>query len=92
MTALAPASQQKLGRSFYAMWLPLMLAATLLGRIKKQRPRHWIACGLFCALLLLQVACGGSSTKTTGPTNYTVTVTGASGAIQHSIQIGVTVE
>jgi hypothetical protein len=46
---------------------------------------------VFFALLLFQVACGGSH-KTTGPTNYTVTVTAISGAIQHTTQVAVAVQ
>jgi len=44
--------------------------------------------GSLLLLLVLQSACGGGTT--TGQTSYTVTVTAASGAIQHTTQVGVT--
>jgi hypothetical protein len=75
----------------YALCLPL----TLVGMIpvvaaKHRRRRHW-AMGGILLLSILQVACGGASQKP-GPTNYTVTVTGTSGAIPHTTQVTVTVQ
>jgi hypothetical protein len=71
------------------------LPLTLVGMIpvvaaKHRRRRHW-AMGGILLLSILQVACGGASQKP-GPTNYTVTVTGTSGAIPHTTQVTVTVQ
>ena len=90
--ARAPASPQGLSGPFYAIWLSLVFATALLERSRKQRSGHWITCCLFLALLVLLAACGGSSSRTKGPENYTVNVTGTSGAIQHTDQVTVTVQ
>jgi hypothetical protein len=90
-----PSGRPQLGRSLYTLWLPLMLGITLVGGAKKQHGRYGLFCGLLL-LLFLQTACGGSSSSsgigTTPPTNYTVTVTGAAGTIQHATQVTVTVQ
>lgn len=82
--------------SLFALCLPVMFGLTLVGRSKKPPCGNWMMFALFFALLLFQVACGGSSsnnnTTTIGPTNYTVTVTAISGAIQHTTQVTVTVQ
>lgn len=92
--ALASASQWRLARPLYAICSLLLFATTLAGRSKKPRCGSWMMFALFFALLLFQVACGGStSTNTTiGSTNYTVTVTAISGAIQHTAHVAVTVQ
>ena len=51
--------------------------------------------GLLVSIVLFLVACGSVASNNGGKqnsTNYTVTVTGASGTIQHATQIVVTVQ
>jgi hypothetical protein len=92
---LVPLSHRQLGKSLYAVWLPLMFGITVVGGSKKLRRRYWVLCG-FLLLLFLQTACGGGNSSSgggkQGPTNYTVTVTGASGTMRHTTQVTVTVQ
>lgn len=96
MTAAAlqlPFSRPQLSKSLYAVWLPLLFGVTVVGRSKKQWRRYCVLCGLLLLVLILQAACGSSSGGgTQAPMNYTVTVTGTSGAIQHSTQVTVAVQ
>jgi YVTN family beta-propeller protein len=93
-------SASQLSNSFYAVGLPLMFGIALVGGSKTKHCRYWLFCGLLLLLLVLQTACGGSNNSTgagpgngtPSPTNYTVTVAGASGAIEHTIQVTVTVQ
>jgi hypothetical protein len=80
------------GKFVYATWLPLIFGIIIVERSKKHRPDRWILGGGALLLLLLQIACGGSSSNAVPPTNYTVTVTGTSGALQHTAQVSVTVQ
>jgi YVTN family beta-propeller protein len=91
-TMLAPSLHPRLG-GLYAAWLPLTFGITLMGGSRKRRGQ-WLLVGFLLLLLLWQVACGGNGTGQTThtQTNYTVTVTGTSGAIQHTAQVAVTVE
>jgi uncharacterized repeat protein (TIGR03803 family) len=92
---LAPAGHRQPSKSLYALWLPLMFGIPFVGASKKQGRRYWVLGGVLLLLVLLQTACGGSnynSVATQGPTNYTVTVTGASGTITHTVQVTVTVQ
>jgi VCBS repeat protein/List-Bact-rpt repeat protein/FG-GAP repeat protein len=106
LTITAPASAAALqaplnhrqSKLFYALWFPFMFGITVVGGSRRLRRRYWALCGAFLLVLLLQTACGGGSssggsngTETPSPTNYSITITGASGAIQHTIQVGVTV-
>ncbi len=88
--------------SFYAAWLPiggLSLAGLGIGASRKRR--RWLAAsvlGLIAGAILLQSACGSSSTSTSpgGGTQaalYTITITGsaATGA-SHNAQVLVTVD
>jgi hypothetical protein len=72
-----------------------MLGVTLVGGAKKRHCPYGLFCGLM-VLLFLQTACGGGSSSGGNgpppPTNYTVTVTGAAGTIQHATQVAVTVQ
>jgi hypothetical protein len=93
-TTQMPSSRSQLSRSLYALWLPLMLGIAGVGGRQKQRHQFGLFRGLLL-LLMLQMACGGNSSSshtTPPPTSYTIAVTGASGAIQHSTQITVTVQ
>jgi uncharacterized repeat protein (TIGR03803 family) len=75
----------------YALCLPLTLVGMIPGVAAKHRRRLQWAMGGILLLSILQVACGGASQKP-GPTNYTVSVTGTSGAIPHTTQVTVTVQ
>lgn len=63
---------------------------------RKQRHRScnlWLLTGSLLALFAVVAGCGGSSNGLQPPPqNYTVTVTGTSGAIQHTTQVIVTVQ
>jgi hypothetical protein len=87
-------SRPQLSKSQYAAWISLMLGIIMVGGSKKQRRRYWMPCGLLLLLFFLQTACGGGSGGggKKSPTTYTVTVTGTSGAIQHTTQATVTVQ
>jgi YVTN family beta-propeller protein len=79
------------GTSVWALWLSLMLYVTFVEESSKHR-RYGL---VYCSLLLLCIlpACGGSSGGGTHrPANYTVTVTGSSGSIQHTTTVAVTVQ
>jgi YVTN family beta-propeller protein len=91
---LNPSGQWPFSKSLIALWLPLTLVITAVGGSKKLRCQCWVLGGFLLLLLLLQTACAGGSSGTTtkGPMNYTVTVTGASGAIQHTTSVTVTVQ
>jgi apolipoprotein N-acyltransferase len=76
----------------YAMWVPFATIAMIsIVATKKERRRRWIPCA-FLVVLLLLAACGGSNVTQHGSKNYTVTVKGTSGAIQHTTQVTVTVQ
>jgi len=91
-----PATHRQLGRLLYALWLPFMFGIAVVGGSRRLRCGYWALCSVLLLLLVLQTACGGGNNSnhggTKGPTNYTVTVTGASGAIQHTTQVAVTVQ
>ncbi len=74
----------------HAAWLPFAFGLLVIAAAQKRRRDCWALGGSLLLLLLLQSACGGGST--TSQENYTVTVTGTSGAIQHVTQVGVTVQ
>jgi probable HAF family extracellular repeat protein len=95
---LTPSSEGQLSNPLYAVLLPIPLALIGLGFAStkpKNRSRGiWLLCSLFITLVALQAGCGGGSSNQMRlpPLNYTVTVTAASGAIQHTAQIAVTVQ
>jgi len=103
VTALAPhafSSAHLNGISIgYAFGLPLACAVFFGGSRRKTRVGlASVVCILaISATALLQTSCGGANrTKTqsvggTPPGNYTVTITGSSGAIQHSVSVPVVV-
>jgi DNA-binding beta-propeller fold protein YncE len=90
---LNPSGRWPLSKSLFALWLPLTLVMIAVGGSKKLRRQCWVLGGFLLLLLLFQTACagGGGGTITT-PVNYTVTVTAASGSIQHTTPVTVTVQ
>jgi hypothetical protein len=85
-------------KSLYAAWLPLpgivLFGIGLISRKQRDRRRNlWLLSGSLIILFAMLAGCGGSSNGLRPPPqNYTVTVTGASGAIQHTTQVTVTVQ
>ena len=95
LTVNAPAQSARLMTSvFYAAFMPVSLAliGISLGSSKStQRKRPtWLLYSFLVAFVVVQAACGGS--HPVQPKNYTVTITAASGAIQHTTQVTVTVQ
>lgn len=81
------------GGPLYAAWLPIGGLSLLgLGVGAGVKRRRWLAgtlLGLLAGLILLQAACGGSSSSTspTGGTpagTYTIVITGSSGSASHN--------
>jgi hypothetical protein len=81
----------------YAAWLPLpgivVIGIGLASRKQRDRRRNlWLFPRSLIVLFAVLAGCGGGSNGPPPPQNYTVTVTGASGAIQQSSQVTVTVQ
>ncbi len=81
----------------YELWLPFVFGITAVGGPRKLRRGHWAICGWLLLVLFLQTACSGGSNSnggegTQGPTNYTVTISGTSGVLQHTTQVTLTVQ
>jgi hypothetical protein len=89
----------------YALWLPFLGLAWVGIGLSTERGRNRKLLGLltFCLLLtalIFQAACGGgsrSSSQVSGSPGtpagtYTITITGASGALQHSTQVTVAIQ
>ena len=95
LAAFEPSKQPHSSGLLYAFCLPLTtLGITLIVGAKRER-RRWVPSGLLVSIVLFLVACGSVASNNGGKqnsTNYTVTVTGASGTIQHATQIVVTVQ
>ncbi len=81
-------------RSFFALGVPLLLGISVIGKSRRKRARTMTLSGLLLMLIILQIGCSSALNGggTGGPTNYTVTVTGSSGSIQHSTQVTITVQ
>ncbi|HEX9110806.1 MAG TPA: SBBP repeat-containing protein [Terriglobales bacterium] len=84
------------GHLFYAIWLPVGGLSLLgIGVGAGYKRRRWLAgalLGLLAGIILLQGACGSSSSRpaATGGTpagNYTITITGASGSVSHNTTV-----
>jgi DNA-binding beta-propeller fold protein YncE len=90
---LKPSGHWPLSKPLFALWLPLTLGIMAVGRSKKLRRQCWALGGFLILLLLLQTGCaGGGGGTTITPVNYTVTVRGVSGSIQHTTKVTVTVQ
>lgn len=95
-TTARPAQSSSLfrGGPLYAAWLPIG-GLSLLGLGIGARRRRWLAgtlLGLVAGLVLLQAACGNSS-STPAPSGgtpagtYTITLTGSSGSVTHNVPV-----
>jgi len=86
-----PFNRPQSGGFVFASWLPLaLLGIALVGVRKKATSRQWALCGFLTLLFMMQAACGGGSSPP--PPSFIVTVTGASGATQHTAQVTVTLQ
>lgn len=96
--ALAAALRQPDGfeasRELSAMWLPLGLLGCVLATGLDKKWRRLRAPSLLILVAILLAACGSANSIKNPPPqqHYTVTVSGTSGAVQHSTMISVTVQ
>jgi len=86
----------KVSQSRNALWLPMILGIAIWIRSERRRYPYITFFSLALLLLFAQIACGGGSpqmtVQTPPPMNYVVAVTGTGGAVQHTIQVNVTVQ
>jgi len=82
------------GHPFYAAWLPVGGLSLLGLGVAGRKRRRWLAgalLGLVAGILLLQAACGSSSspnTNTGTPAGtYVITITGSSGTVSHNTTV-----
>ena len=89
---LDPPDRRQVGRPFCALLLPFVFGATIIGRSK--RPRRWYGAlrGFLPLLWFLQTARGDNRPVTHPLRNYVVTVAAASGAVEHTTQVALTVQ
>ena len=75
------------------LWMPVA-GFTFFGvGLSRKRRKLMLLMGIvLCSTLVFQVACGGGSTSGPKPTAYSITVTGSSGATQHSTTVNLTVQ
>ena len=101
VAATASLRPNRAGSMYYAMLLPLC-GVTLLGagfRSRRRKPLGWLLVCLMLSGLVWLAACGGGSSGGNGgggagttAGNYTVTVTGTSGALTQTQTLAVTVQ
>ena len=107
VTTTAPTTAQALpfanpSRPFNALWLPIAgvaLAGISFGsrRKKKTKLAGFLLCSLLVAGLVFQAACGGGGGGNGGgggtpPDSYTITITGKSGSLNHSMTVTLKVQ
>jgi hypothetical protein len=75
------------------LWMPVAGFIFFgVGLSRKRRKLMLLIGVVLCSTLVFQVACGGGSTSGPKPMAYTITVTGSSGATQHSTTVNLTVQ
>jgi Chitobiase/beta-hexosaminidase C-terminal domain/Legume lectin domain len=94
-TAMAlPSGPALRGTILYAASIPLLLGIGLVGGLKKKGLNKWVLGGALAVLLLSIAACGSVNSNSPGAQtkNYMVTITAASGSIQHTTQVAVSAQ
>lgn len=81
----------------YASWILLLglMSSAASGKRKSSNAKLIIIASAILLALALQSACGGSSHQPSGGTpagNYSIAVTGTSGALQHAVKYALTVQ
>jgi hypothetical protein len=71
----------------------IFIGIGLLSSRQWNRSRNrWLLAGSLCTILAVMAGCGTTPPPPPQAQNYTITVTGVSGSIQHTTQVAVTVQ